>query len=402
MIGSESAGRLLEGVRVIDFTHIFAGPLATQTLGDMGAEVIKVEKPAGGDAARRYGQAEGEDDMSGSFLALNRNKKSVEIDLSTAAGIEIVRRLILSADVVVQNFRIGLLERWGLDYETLSAEKPSLVYCSINGFGHTGPMATKAANDLVVQGYSGLMSFTGEPGGDPVRCGTAISDFTAGLYATIGILGALTYRERTGVGQHVRTSMLESQVSVMNYFFADYYLKGIVPKPLGTANRLGIPNQAFRTQDGWVVISTANESMWRRCCAGLGDPDLADDPRFASLPLRYQNTEALVAAVAALTATKTTSECLEGLEAFGVSCARLNTLDEVADDEQLEQLGTFLDVPRGDGGTARVIATPLHYSATPLDVRSGVPTLGQDTHDVLAELGIPDEELTSLMTAGVI
>ncbi|GAA3731502.1 CoA transferase [Streptomyces tremellae] len=394
-------GRLLEGLRVVDFTHIFAGPLATQTLGDMGAEVIKIERP-GGDAARRYGQHTGEDDMGGAFLALNRNKRSVAIDLSAERGIEVVRRLILSADVVVQNFRLGLMERWGLDYESLSREKPSLIYCSMNGFGHTGPLATKAANDLVVQAYSGLMSFTGEPDGDPVRCGTAVSDFSAGLYAAIGILGAVAHRERTGQGQHVRTSMLESQVSIMNYFFADYWLKGIVPKPLGTANRLGIPNQAFRTKDGWVVISTANESMWRRCCEGLSRPEVADDPRFATLGDRYRNTEELVSTFSAITAERTTAECLAGLEAKGVSCAGLNTLDEVAADEQLAELGAFLDVPRGDGGQARVVATPLHYTDTPLDVRRGVPALGEHTREVLGELGLTEEELTDLGTAGVI
>jgi len=396
------SGRLLEGIRVVDFTHIFAGPLATQTLGDMGADVIKIERLGAGDAARKYGQAADEDDMSGSFLALNRNKRSLAVDLSTPEGVDLVRRLILTADVVVQNFRLGVMERWGLDYETMSAQRPGLVYCSITGFGHVGEMANKAANDLVIQGYSSLMSFTGEPGGDPVRCGTAISDFTAGLYATIGILGALVSRERTGQGQHVHTSMLESQVSVMNYFFADYWLKGIVPKPLGTANRLGIPNQAFRTRDGWIVISTANDSMWRRCCAGLGAPELADDPRFATLALRYEHTPELVAAVSALTESMTTDQALAGLEAQGVSCGRLNTLDEVAHDRQLERLGAFLDVPRGDGGVARVVATPLHYSQTPLDVRVGVPKVGQHSEEILGELGLSPEDVAALRSAGTV
>ncbi|MDR1212595.1 MAG: CoA transferase [Propionibacteriaceae bacterium] len=394
--------RLLDGVKVIDFTHIFAGPLATQALGDMGADVIKIERLGSGDAARTYGQGVDDDDMGGSFLALNRNKRSVEVDLKQAAGIELVRRLILSADVVVQNFRLGTLAKWGLDYDQMSAVKPELIYCSMTGFGHVGSMATKAANDLAVQAYSSLLSFTGEPGGGPVRCGTAIADFSAGLYATIGILGALIQRQRSGQGQHVHTSMLESQVSIMNYFFADYWLKGIVPKPLGTANRLGIPNQAFPTRDGWVVISNANESMWRRCCVGLGIPEVGDDPRFESLARRYENAEALIATVTAATSAQTTAECLAGLEAEGVSCAPVNSLDQVAGDPQLEAVGAFIEVPRGDGGQARVVATPVHYSASPLDVRLGVPTLGQHTGEVLRQLGLTDQELADLVAAGAI
>jgi crotonobetainyl-CoA:carnitine CoA-transferase CaiB-like acyl-CoA transferase len=395
--------RMLGNIRVIDFTHIFSGPLATQTLGDMGADVIKIERLGSGDAARNYGQEVGETGMGSSFLALNRNKKSVALDMSTPEGIEVARDLILGADVVVQNFRIGLLERWGLDYETLSVSKPSLIYCSITGFGHIGEMASKAANDIVIQGYSGLMSFTGEPGGGPVRCGTAISDFSAGLYAAVGILGAIAYRERTGLGQHVYTSMLESQVSIMNYFFTDYWLKGIVPKPLGTANRLGIPNQAFPTKDGWVIIASASDSMFQRACEGLGDPELAFDPRFVTLADRYGHTAELVDAVTALTASKTTAECLEGLEKFGVSCASLNTLDQTANDKQLEDLGAFITVPRGDGGPdAKVIATPLHYTRTPVQVYSGVPDLGQDTESVLSEYGFSSERIEALKQKGII
>lgn len=393
--------RLLEGIRVIDFTHIFSGPLATQILGDMGAEVIKIERPPEGDAARRYGQASDEQSMGGAFLALNRNKRSVAVDLASRQGQELVKRLIRASDVVVQNFRVGLMERWGLDYESLAADQPDLVYCSISGFGHTGPLATKAANDLAIQAYSGLLSFTGEPGGDPVRCGTAIADFSAGIYAALGIVGALAYRARTGAGQHVCTSMLESQVSLQSYFFADYWLKGILPQPLGTANRLGQPNQAFRTRDGWVVITSANEPMWRRCCIALGDESMADDPRFATLADRYQHTGELTVAITELTMNRTTAQCLADLEQQGVSCAPLNTLDEVADDDQLGALGAFVDVDRGDGGDARVVGTPLHYSKTPLDVRSGVPTPGQHTVEVLTEI-LGEDELSRLRATGVV
>jgi len=394
---------MLGHIRVIDFTHIFSGPLATQTLGDMGAEVIKIERRDGGDAARTYGVEVGEEGMGASFLALNRNKKSISLDLSTEAGLAVAKDLILSADIVVQNFRIGLLERWGLDYETLSKEKPGLIYCSITGFGHIGDMASKAANDLVIQGYSGLMSFTGEPDGDPVRCGTAIADFSAGLYATIGILGALAHRDQTGVGQHVYTSMLESQVSIMNYFFAEYWLKGIVPKPLGTANRLGIPNQAFKTKDGWIVISSASNSMWQRVCQGLGKPDLAYDPRFVTLADRYAHTKELVDAVSELTESMTSAEALAGLEEYGVSCASLNNLEQAANDKQLQDLGAFIEVPRGDGKPdVKVIATPLHYTATPVDVYSGVPVLGENTDEVLTSIGYDSSKIESLRAAEVI
>lgn len=393
---------MLGNIRVIDFTHIFSGPLATQILGDMGADVIKVERRGVGDAARNYGQEVGETGMGPSFLALNRNKRSVALDLSVPEGIEVVKELILGADIVVQNFRIGLMERWGIDYETMSKLKPSLIYCSITGFGHTGKMATKAANDIVIQGYSSLMSFTGEPNGGPVRCGTAVSDFSAGLYATIGILGAIAYRDRTGLGQHVYTSMLESQVSIMNYFFTEYWLKGIVPKPLGTANRLGIPNQAFPTKDGWVIIASASDSMFQRACKGLGEPELASDPRFLTLADRYGHTKELVAAVSALTSAKTTDECLAGLEEYGVSCASLNTLDQTANDAQLEGLGAFIEVPRADGPDVKVVATPLHYTRTPIEVYAGVPGLGQQTKEVLDEYGFTAARIAELQEKAII
>jgi crotonobetainyl-CoA:carnitine CoA-transferase CaiB-like acyl-CoA transferase len=395
--------QILDHIKVVDFTHIFSGPLATQILGDMGADVVKVERRGGGDSARMYGQADEDAPMGGSFLALNRNKRSLAVDLSQEEGRDVVRRLVAEADVLVHNFRVGLLKRWGLDYETLSARHPGLIYCSISGFGHTGAMATRAANDLVIQAYSGLMSFTGEPGGPPVRCGTAISDFSAGLFAAVGILGALAHRDRTGEGQEVQTSMLESQVSLMNYFFVDYWSKGIVPRPMGTANRLGIPNQAFPTSDGWFVVSSANESMWRRCCAGLGVPALADDERFSNLGRRYANAEALVGEISAVTSRMTTAECLKGLEEQGVSCAPINTIEQVARDPQLaDDLGAFIEVPRGDGGSTTVVASPLHYSRTPLTVSHGVPVVGQHTRQILAELHYSAEDIRRLETSGVI
>jgi len=400
--GGEGATGPLRGMRVVDFTHIFAGPFATQILGDLGAEVIKIERPDGGDASRYYGLEGDDTSLSGPFLALNRNKRSVAVDLSTDEGRALARELILSADIVVENFRAGVMQRWGLDYETLAEERPGLIYCAISGFGRTGALASKAANDLIMQAYSGLLSFTGEPGRPPVRCGTAISDFSAGLFAVAGILAATVERSTTGRGQLVETSLLEAQVGMMGYFFAEYWLQGIVPQPMGTSNRLGMPNQAFETSDGYVVITAANDRMWQRCCAGLGEPDLAFEPRFATLAGRYAHRAEVEAALNSLTTQLTTAECVERLEVQGVSCAPIRTVAEVASDAQLEHLGAFIDVPAGSDGTARVIGSPVHLSSTPAGLHRGVPDLGQDTRSVLEELGFEPDRIDHLITAGVI
>jgi crotonobetainyl-CoA:carnitine CoA-transferase CaiB-like acyl-CoA transferase len=402
-ITSADGGGILRGVKVVDFTHIFAGPFATQFLGDLGADVVKVERCDGGDAARSYGLEEDGEPFSGPFLALNRNKRSLALDLSTDQGVQVARDLVASADVVVENFREGVMAKWGLDYETLATQRDDLVYCSITGFGRQGELASKAANDLIIQAYSGLLSFTGEPGRPPVRCGTAISDFSAGLVAALGIVAALLERCRTGRGQRVETSLLESQVSMMSYFFAEYWLLGVQPRPLGTANRLGMPNQAFPTADGYVVITAANDRMWQRCCDGVGQPELAFDPRFATLADRYRHRDELVAELSALTRRSTTAEVLAELEARGVSCAPIKTVAEVAVDPQLEQLGAFVNVPTGaDGGTARVIGSPLHLSRTPTSIRSGVPAIGEGSREILAEIGYSDERITELVDQGIV
>lgn len=398
----EGTASLLDGIRVVDFSHIFAGPLATQILGDFGADVIKVERIGGGDPSRAYGQSQGEPPMSGSFISLNRNKRSIALDLSRESGREIARSLIQGADVVVQNLRPGLMAEWGLDFETLSRDNAGLIYCTITGFGHAGKLASKAANDLIIQAYSGLMSFTGEPGGGPVRTGTAISDFTTGLYAAIGILGAIHHRTATGKGQEIHTSLLESQVSLLGYFLSDFWLKGVLPERMGSGNRLGIPNQAFPTRDGWVVLSTANDSMWVRCCRALGIPEVAVDPRFSSLPARYENTEALISTISEATKKMTTAESVSRLEREGVSSGPINTLDVVAADPQLTSLNAFVDVPRGDGGAARVVASPLHFSETPARVVSGVPTVGQHTEEILIDLGLNAGQIAKYREEGLI
>ena len=393
--------QILAGYTVVDFTHIFSGPYCTQFLGDLGATVIKIERVGSGDAARTYGVRAGDDQVSGSFLALNRNKKSLAVDLTYEEGRTLVRQLIGISDVLVENFRDGVMRRFGFDYESLSPDLPGLVYCSITGFGATGPLAKRAANDLIVQAYSGLLSMTGEVDGPPVRCGTAVSDFSAGLSAALGVMSALLHRARTGRGQHVETSMLESQISIMNYFFVDYWLRDVVPRAMGTANSLGMPNQVFPTSDGYVAITAANDRMWERCCAALGEPDLAGEPRFATLADRYQNRSELVAVISGITSRFSTAECVERLEAGGVSCAPINTIDRVAADSQLAALGLVVDVEY-DGQPHQAVGNQVHFSATPWSISQPAPTLGADSRQVAADLGYSDSSIDDMIQRGVL
>jgi crotonobetainyl-CoA:carnitine CoA-transferase CaiB-like acyl-CoA transferase len=302
----------------------------------------------------------------------------------------------------VENFRPGVMEKLGLGYEALAASNPGLVYCAISGFGREGEMATKAANDLIIQAYSGLMSFTGEPGRPPVRAGTALSDFSGGLYAALGIMAALLHRGVSGRGQLVETSLLESQLSLLNYFFADYWLHGIVPVPMGTGNRLGMPNQAFPTMDGYVVITAANDRMYARCCEGLGLPELIEDPRFRTLAGRYANRDELVDLLSASTSSQTTAEVVRVLEARGVSCGPINSVADVAADPRIEGLGIVTEVSVQGRGAAKVIGSPLHLSETPVTFREPVPMLGGSTAEILGELGYSAEQIAVLRSAGVV
>lgn len=377
---------LLDGITVIDFSRLFAGPFATQMLVDMGAEVIKVEHPGDGDVARSYGVGDGATTESSSFLALNRGKRSVEIDLKTPEGLLAARELIDRADVVIENFRPDVMDRLGLGYDELAKTNDRLIYCSVSGFGSTGPLRNKAANDLIIQAYSGLLSVTGEPGGKPVRAGTAIADLSTGVFAALGIVSALYERERSGLGQKVETSLLAAQLSMMNFVYADYWVNGIVAKPLGTANRLGLPNQAFPTTDGGVVIAATSDLMWRRCSAAIGAPHLADDPRFRSLPDRYTNRDELVAEVTSYTSKMTTEDCLRALEEHGVSSGPINTIPQVADDPQVAAIGILRPALTRSGEHTTVVGFPLQFSRSAVIVPESTPELGEDTESVLSAI----------------
>jgi crotonobetainyl-CoA:carnitine CoA-transferase CaiB-like acyl-CoA transferase len=393
----------LDGIQVVDFTRIVSGPLATQTLGDLGADVVKVERAPRGEDARPYGVTDPTSAGPGAtFLALNRNKRSIGLDMKTPAGVEVATKLLHRTDVAIHNFRPGVMERLGLDYATISADNPGIVYCEITGYGKVGPQRETAANDLAIQGYSGLLGITGEADGPPVRVPTPVSDSTAGLFATIGILAALLNRQSTGLGQLVETNMFEGQVNMLNYMFVDYWLNGVIPQRMGTGNRMGLPNQAFPSSDGWVCIIASNDRKWTACCAALDVPRLAEDPRFATLAQRYQHREELAQAVAEVTRTFTTDECLRRLRKGGIPCAPVNSVPTVADDAQLAALGTVVEMTVEGVGPVKLIRGPLHFSRTPTTERLAPPALGSSTDAVLEELGYGERAIADLRSQGTV
>jgi crotonobetainyl-CoA:carnitine CoA-transferase CaiB-like acyl-CoA transferase len=392
------SARALEGIRIVDFSRILAGPFATQILGDFGAEVVKIEAP-GGDDSRGYGTAGG--GVRPVFASFNRNKKSVVVDLKSDAGREIALRLARSADVLVHNYRAGVSERLGLGFEDLKPTCPRLVYCEITGFGSHGPLREKAAVDLISQAYSGLLSFTGEPGRDPVRVPISIGDLTAGLYAALGILAALMWRERGGDGQKIETSLLEGLLSLISVNLTQALLTGVAPGPMGTQNGMGQPNQVFRASDGLVAVAAANDPMWRRFCRAIGADELATDERFAGLPARYAHRAEMAEEISLRLKGLTVADCLARCDAEGVVCAPVQSLDQVAEDPQVKALGSIVKVRYGEHEVP-VVGSPLHLSRTSPTVETGPPGLGEHTAQILADLGYDAARVAELRATGVV
>ena len=391
----------LSGMTVIECTQFMAGPFCTMLLGDMGAEVIKIEKPGGGDDIRRAGPPfiNGE---SAAFLGINRNKRSIVLDLKAEEGVAIFRRMAGSADAFVQNLRPGALQRLGLGYEDLREVNPSLIYCTISGFGATGPYKDRAGFDLVAQGMSGLMSLTGIPGGPPVRNGVPITDLNAGIYGAYGILCAYVSRLKTGEGQHVDTSLLEAGLAYTIWESGIYFATGHPPGPVGPGHPLSAPYQAFATSDGYLMVGAANQANWERLCHAIEREDLLADPRFASNPLRMENIEALVDTLEKTFASQSTGHWLGLLEKAGVPSGPINDLAEVYSDPQVLARDMVVETEHPSAGRIRNIGLPLKLSGTPGAIRRPAPTLGQHTAEVLAETGYSAGEIAAFRESGVV
>jgi crotonobetainyl-CoA:carnitine CoA-transferase CaiB-like acyl-CoA transferase len=405
----------LSHVTVLDLSRILAGPWAGQVLADLGADVIKIERPQGGDDTRAWGppflrdaagHASAQADAA-YFLCANRNKRSVTVDFTTPAGRTIVERLARDADVVLENFKVGGLKAHGLDYDSLKRVNPRLIYCSITGFGQTGPYAPRPGYDFLVQAMGGLMSITGraagEAGAGPQKAGVAVADILTGLYAAIGILAALAHRDRTGVGQHIDLSLLDVQVACLANQAMNYLVGGTVPQRLGNAHPNIVPYQDFPTSDGFMIIAVGNDTQFARLCKAMDLGELAADPRFAANKDRVENRTTLIARLSTVTATRSTAHWVTALEAAGVPCGPINGIDAVFADPQVQARGLRVELPHPVSGTVPLVANPLRLSQTPVTYRNAPPTLGAHTRRVLIErLGMTDDEIDGLAAASVI
>jgi crotonobetainyl-CoA:carnitine CoA-transferase CaiB-like acyl-CoA transferase len=391
----------LAGLRVLDVTQVMAGAYCSMLLADMGADVVKVEKPGTGDDTRRMGEfmPHGE---SPSFMAVNRNKRGVVVDLQDPRGVEVLRRMAADADVLVENFRPGTMARLGLSYEDLRRVNPKLIYCSVSGFGSTGPYAEQGGFDLIAQGMSGIMSFTGDPGGPPVKTGVPICDLNAGMFAAHGVLCAYVHRLRTGVGQYVDTSLLEAGIAYTVWETALLFAMDDVARPTGSAHRLSAPYEAFPTADGWLTIGAANQRNWERLCDAVDRPDLLADERFTNAGTRLAHRTELAEQLRTVLATRTTAQWVEHLRGFGVPCGPIYDIRQVYDDEHVLAREMLVEVQHPRAGRNQQIGVPVKLSETPGRVRSAAPVLGQHTREVLAEAGLPPGEIDDLLAAGIV
>jgi crotonobetainyl-CoA:carnitine CoA-transferase CaiB-like acyl-CoA transferase len=398
----------LSGVRVLDLSRVLAGPWATQLLADFGAEVIKIERPGEGDETRGWGPPwamaqDGSAREAAYFLCANRGKESVAIDMAHPQGSRLLRDLAARCDVLVENFKVDGLKKYGLDYDSLKQINPGLVYCSITGFGQDGPYAQRAGYDFVIQGLSGLMSVTGAPEGEPMKVGVALTDVLTGLYAANAIQAALRWKEKTGEGQHIDVALLDVQIAAMANQALNYLTSGRNPGRFGNAHPNIVPYQTFRARDGHITVAVGNDGQFARLCAILGRPDLATDLRFATNAARVGVREVLVAALQTAFEARDAEDWLLEMEAAGVPAGRINTMEQVFQDPQVIHRGVKLTLDHPTVGTVAGVACPVRMSATPPAYHRAPPTLGQHTREVLGrELGLTDADIAGLEQTGAI
>lgn len=403
----------LTHLRVLDLSRILAGPWCSQLLADLGAEVIKIERPGAGDDTRAWGPpflygANGEDVGDAAyFLCANRNKKSVTVDFTKPEGQELLRSLAIKSDIVVENYKVGGLKAYGLDYESLKEINPRIIYCSITGFGQDGPYAARAGYDFLIQAMGGLMSITGrkagEPGAGPQKVGVALTDILTGLYGSVGILAALAHRERTGVGQHIDMALMDVQVACLANQAMNYLVGGAAPEALGNSHPNIVPYQDFPTADGHMIVAVGNDAQFRRLCCALGAPALGTDQRFSNNRSRVQNRVELIALLTQLTMARSTADWVGLLDAEGVPCGPINNLDAVFEDPHVKARGLKIDLPHPASGKAPSVANPIRLSETPISYRSAPPVLGADTEEVLTSiLDIHVERIAELERLGIV
>ena len=411
-LATAPAAQSLAGVRVLDLSRVLAGPWCTQTLADLGADVIKVERPGSGDDTRGWGppflkDREGADTAEAAYyLGTNRNKRSITVDIGTPQGQALIRTLVTSSDVFVENFKVGDMARFGLDAAALCALNPRLVYCSVTGFGQTGPYRERAGYDYAVQGIGGLMSVTGErderPGGGPQKVGVAVTDLFTGMYAAVAILAALRHRDACGQGQVIDMALLDTQVAMLANLGANYLSTGIAPTRMGNAHQNIVPYHVFEVADGHLILAVGNDGQFAKFCAVAGQPALALDPLYTRNADRVRHRETLVPLLAALLIQRSKSDWLAALEAAKVPCGAINSLDEVFADPQVRERGMTVAMPHPLTDSLRLVASPIKLSATPVQYTRPPPLLGEHTAEVLAAAGLNDAQIAGLRASGVV
>lgn len=397
----EACTGALAGLRVLDLSRILSGPYCTMVLADLGADVIKVEDPLHGDDTRSWGPPfQGAD--AAYYLSINRNKRSLAIDLKSDGGRQVAATLAAAADVIVENFRPGVMRRLGLDYPQVAATNPGIIYASISGYGHTGPYADRPGYDAIAQAESGIMSVTGEADRPPVRVGVSSADLGAGMWTGIGILAALASRTTTGRGQHVDISLFDGQFAWLSYIAGGYFASGQTPPRYGSAHPTIVPYQAFPTGDGWLMVAAGNDKLWRRFADAIGLAELCDDRLFATNAARVRNRAALVIRIEQALSVRSTDEWTKTLVEAGVPVGPINTVDEAVRHPQALARSMIVELDHPEAGTVRTIGSPVHLSATPPSARTPPPTHGQHTQSILAALGIHADEVALLNDRGIV